>query len=405
MTAEARAEPRSGPVVLAIVGAGHFLSHYYNICLPVLFPLLHKEFGASYASLGFLVTLFYAASGLGQVPLGFLVDRFGAVVVLVTGLTIEGGAVVLMGISPGYAALMALAFLAGVGNAVFHPADYAILSEKIREHWVGRAFSIHTFAGHLGSATGPVVIGLLLLVVSWRTTLIISGVAAVVVLAAAFVCWGDLQTRRSHTRTETAASEQSGRNSWSLLLTPPLLLMFLFFIATSLTSSGVQSFSVAAFHISQGITTTTAGSILSAYLFASALGVLGGGLIADHIERHDLIAVIVFTATAILMLLLGSIRLPIAMIAIIYTLIGLGQGAVRPARDMMVRAATPPGGIGKAFGFVSSGIATGGALAPVLFGWLVDLGDATWVFYSIGVFMLIGIASVTFTHRLTPQAA
>ena len=382
--------------VLGLIGAGHFLSHYYHICLPVLFPLLHNELGVSYIALGLILTIFNLASGAAQVPIGFLVDRLGAVTVLAGGLALEGGAILLMGLSADYALLLALAIVAGIGHAVFHPADYAILAAKVEGNWVGRAFSLHTFAGHLGTAAGPATIGLLLLFFDWRQTLMLSGGAAVILLIWIFSMWGTLHTGeiapKKSAEAKSAASPQ--QDGWALLLSTPMILMFCFYIATSFTSSGVQSFSVTAFSTVQGMSTPMAGSILSAYLFASAFGVLGGGVLADYTKRHDLIAIGAFAMTAVVMLLLGATILPVALIAVLYTVIGFVQGAVRPARDMMTRAATPPGGMGKAFGFVSTGISLGSALAPILFGWLVDSGNPRWVFFAISLFMVVGILTV-----------
>ena len=145
--------------------------------------------------------------------------------------------------------------------------------------------------------------------------------------------------------------------------------------------------------------TVVASSILSAYLFASAVGVLAGGILADYTKRHDRVAVLAFAVTAVVMVLLGVKSVSVALIAVLYTAIGFVQGIVRPARDMMLRAATPPGGMGKAFGFVSTAISIGGALAPILFGWLVDRGHPEWVFFAISLFMIVGIVSVIASRR------
>ena len=133
---------------------------------------------------------------------------------------------------------------------------------------------------------------------------------------------------------------------------------------------------------------------MTGYLFASSIGVLAGGVLADWTRHHDRVAIIAFTATGLVMILLGSILVSLVLVIVLFAAIGFAQGLVRPARDMMVRAAAPDGGMGKAFGFVTTGIAVGGAVAPVLFGWMIDLGRAEWVFYLIAVFMVLGVFSV-----------
>ncbi|MFQ6016967.1 MAG: MFS transporter [Kiloniellaceae bacterium] len=392
--------------VLAPVCAGHFLSHLYILCLPPLFPLLHAELGVSFAALGLILTVFNAASGGAQIPIGFLVDRFGGPAVVVGGLALEAGAVLFMGLAPEYAALITLAVVAGIGHSVFHPADYAILSSTIDPGRIGKAFSLHTFAGHLGSAAAPATVILMAAVVGWRHALVTIGAVGLlvmlVILSQRDRLFGTARAAGKSVRRPGGASVKDGL---VLLLSAPMLLMFLFFLSTSLTSSGVQSFSVAAISTVHGAPLAAAGTALTGYLFASSIGVLAGGFLADRTRRHDRMAIIVFGATGLVMVALGTTALPTLLVITLFTLIGFAQGLVRPARDMLVRAAAPAGGMGRAFGFVSTGIAVGGSLAPILFGWLVDAGRADWVFYLIAAFMVLGITSVALSRRAISRAA
>ena len=78
------------------VCAGHFFSHLYNTAIPILFPLLHSELGIGFAALGLVVTVFNLSTGAAQLPIGFLIDRIGAVNLLMAGLVVEAGAIFLM---------------------------------------------------------------------------------------------------------------------------------------------------------------------------------------------------------------------------------------------------------------------------------------------------------------------
>src|SRR5262249_61307955 len=118
---------RQDVAVAACVGTAHFFSHFFQLSLAPLFPLVRAELGIGYAALGLVLTIFYGASGLAQTPAGFLVDRFGARRVLLAGLSLQATAVALFGLAPSYWALLPLAALAGLGNSVFHPAASAIL--------------------------------------------------------------------------------------------------------------------------------------------------------------------------------------------------------------------------------------------------------------------------------------
>ncbi len=394
--------------VFSPISAGHFMSHMYHTCLPSLFPLLHTELGISFAALGFIMTVFNLTTGAALLPIGYLIDRFGAVSLLIGGLVLEASAILFMGFSIEYAALLGLALVAGLGHAVFHPADYSILSAHIEENSIGRAFSIHTFSGHLGNAAAPALFGLLLLIFDWRQTLVIAGFIGFPVMAWLAIVSPRLSTRSSRTsgpRDTELIKENTVPTGFSSLFTKPMILLFLFFIVTAFTSNGIRAFSVSVFGFTQGLSTSSAAGLLSSYLFASALGVLAGGMIVDRIKRHDLMAAAGFSVAAIVMVMFSAVPMPVVVIGVLFTLVGGIQGAIRPARDMMVRAATPPGGMGKAFGFVSTGISIGGAAAPVLFGWLVDQGNPEWVFYSIAIFMGFGIISIMGSQRASSRVA
>jgi MFS family permease len=390
---------------LAPICAAHFLSHVYILCLPPLFPLLHAELGVSFAALGLLLTLFNVAAGVAQLPVGVLVDRFGGTVLVLSGLALEAGAILFMGLAPEYVFLATLAVVAGIGHSVFHPADYAILSAAIDRRRLGKAFSLHTFSGHLGSAAAPASLIFLAAMIGWRQALMAVSAVGLLVMVTILAGRDRLQpAEHSVLEAKTGSGSGSGKDGLALLLSTPMLLLFLFFVATSMTSSGVQSFSIAALTESQALPLAGAGAALTGYLFASSIGVLAGGVLADRNRRHDLVALTVFGLTAVVMVTLGLVAVPMVAVIGLFAGIGFAQGLVRPARDMMVRAATPEGGMGKAFGFLSTGISVGGALAPVLFGWLIDLGRAEGVFYLIAGFMGLGMIAVAAGCRQSGEA-
>src|SRR5689334_1356188 len=103
MARAAEASGRQDASVMALVGSAHFASHLLQLVLPPLFPILHLFFGVSFLELGFVVTLFYVTSGLGQATAGVLVDRFGAHRLLVCGLATQASAIIAMGFVNDYA--------------------------------------------------------------------------------------------------------------------------------------------------------------------------------------------------------------------------------------------------------------------------------------------------------------
>jgi MFS family permease len=384
--------------ILGLIGAGHFMSHFYFLALPPLFPFLSRAFDVGYTELGLMMTALYSASGLAQVPVGFLVDRVGARIVLTAGLVVMALGFGLIGLAPGYWAMVALVMFAGLGHSVFHPADYAILNASINPARMGRAFSIHTFAGHLGSAAAPVAMILLTALVSWRAALVLAGLVGLVVVAVLSTQWQslheDVLPKKGKEGGRAAEPGVGTSGALALLFSRPMVLFFLFFATLSMTSTGMQAFSVSALVTLHDMPLATASAGLTAYLFCTAAGILVGGAISDRTARHDLVAAAVFVMSIVFALVLATIDLELVALVALMVVMGLGQGIIRPARDMMLRAAAPKGSVGKAFGFVSAGIAAGSAIAPIPFGLLLDAGRPQWVFYLIAIFMLVALVTV-----------
>jgi len=400
MKAEPAAPGRPAPSeakLLTLIGSGHFFSHFYLIVLPPLFPLLKAELGVGYAALGLLLSLPNLATMLLQTPVGFLVDRFGARWPLVIGLVVMGGAVAGAGIAPGYGGLMALMVLVGVGNSVFHPADYAILAARIQSGRLGRAFSIHTFSGHLGWAVAPAIIVSLTALWNWQAALVITGLCGVAVALVLLGQGKDLDVPRHADAAPEAAPESgrtpAGRAGFGLLFSAPMLLFFLYMVMAAVASGGLNGFTVTALVTLHGADLVTANAALTALLSASAVGVLLGGLIADRTRRHDLIMIAGFCLAAAVLVLIGLLPLPLLAVVAAMGVVGLAQGAIRPSRDMMVRNIAPAGAVGTVFGFVTTGMNVGAALAPVFFGWLVDEGFVAWVFILAALAMLLALAA------------
>ena len=392
---------RQDAKVLGLISTGHFMSHFYFLTLPPLFPFLKDAFDVSYTELGVMMALMAGATAVSQVPVGFLVDRLGARSVLTIGLIVIALGFGLVGLAPSFGAVLVLVTLASVGNSVFHPADYAILNSSITPARMGRAFSVHTFAGHLGSAAAPATMILLAATMGWRAALIATGIFGLLVVAALATQWNSLHDdavppKKAKDETTPADTRTS---SLKLLFSKPILLFFLFFGTLSFTSTGIQAFSVSALVTLHDMPVATASAALTAFLLCSAGGILLGGEISDRTRRHELIAAVAFIVTAVLCVVIAWVNLPFLALVAAMVAMGLGQGIVRPVRDMLLRAAAPSGSVGRVFGFVSAGIAVGSAIAPIPFGWLIDTGRPEWVFYLIAIFMVIALFTI-----LTPKA-
>ena len=395
--------PTSAKVV-GLVSTAHFMSHFYLLLLPPLFPILVEVYGVGFTELGLAFSAMSLIGGLAQAPVGFVVDRVGARGLLIAAVALEGTAFALIGVFPFYGAMIALLVVAGLANSVYHPADYAILTASVNPRRMGRAFSIHTTAGFLGDAMAPVLIVFLLTFTGWRTALVTCGLAGAAVAIALLL---NSNVLRDALDESTAAAHGGGttvgklvgptRTGMALLFTAPILMGLLFYVGISTYGRGVNSFGPSVLHAAYDAPLAIASTLIACYLFASPVGVLVGGHIADRIQRHDAFAAICFVTVGSTICLIAATHLPFLMIGALFALAGFFSGMVAPSRDMLIRSLTPPGQVGKVFGFVSSGFSVGGVLAPPLFGMLLDNADPRSVFWLAGIMAFATTATVLLT--------
>jgi MFS transporter, FSR family, fosmidomycin resistance protein len=365
--------------LIGLVAGAHFMSHFFQLSLPPLFPLLKEALGVPYLALGVLLTVFYTASGVGQALAGFVVDRVGARPVLLSGLCLLASAIALAGLAPGYAALVPILALAGVGNSVFHPADYSILNARVSPRWLGRAYSAHSVAGNLGWVAAPAVVIPLSALIGWRGALATVGIGGLVVAAL-------LATRRElgSATAEAPAAASARVFTWSreasVLLAPPIVMAFAYFTLLSGALSAVQTFSVSTLVSLFGAPLGVASHALTAFLLGNCAGILVGGVLADRVTRHHLVAGGGLWAAAASVLLLASGTPTLPWLAPVMAAAGFAMGITQPSRDTLVRSVTPRGASGKVFGFVYSGLDAGSLLLPPLYGWLIDRSEPRGVF-------------------------
>jgi MFS family permease len=382
---------------LAAISVAHWVSHFHMFVLPMLFPFLKEQLGVGYIELGFALTVFGLVSGLTQAPIGYLADHIGARKLLLIGLSVGGLALIMLGLHLSYASLIACAALLGLANSVYHPCDYAILSAHMDVRRMGRAFSIHTFAGFLGGAVAPAIIAALVAWVGGLGALIVAGaVGPVVALALIVVGIPDASSADRKKDGEAAAPKQS-------VITPAIIMLTFFFMLLGLSNAGIGNFGVVALMSGYGVSFPAANIALTAFLGASAAGVLAGGYLADRTARHGQVAAACFGINAVIMLVIATIGLPSAILTSAMGVAGFLGGVIAPSRDMLVRNAAPSGAAGRAFGIVSTGFNFSGILSPLLFGWIMDQNMPHWVFGASVVFMVMTVLLALVTDR-KPQA-
>ncbi|WP_151638358.1 MFS transporter [Noviherbaspirillum aerium] len=396
---------RQDAQVIGLEGLAHGVSHFFHLILAPLFPWIKDAFGLSYAELGLLMTAFFVVSGAGQAASGFVVDRVGARSVLFFGVACLGVSALVLASSPNYAVLMLGSMLAGLGNSVFHPACFTLLNQRVSPARLGHAFSVHGVTGNLGWAAAPVILVPLAGLFGWRMALLAAAGIAFAVLALLFIFRETLATeqdtqnmlnkqdaRSSGKRAASAgASASNHSHALAFMRIPAIWMCFAFFLITALAIGGVQSFSASSLRELYGVSLAMATAAYTAYMLASAAGMIWGGFLATKTTRHERTIAMGFAASGLFAFLIASgIVSPLASV-VLMAAVGFGSGIAGPSRDLLIRAAAPKNATGRVYGVVYSGIDIGLAVSPLLFGALMDGSHPAWVFIGIGVFQCMAL--------------
>jgi MFS family permease len=397
LAAPQQAKSDTAQRTLVLISIAHWVSHFHLLVLPMLFPFLKAQLDVDYIELGFALTVSAVVSSLTQAPMGYLADHIGARKVLLIGLAVGGFALIMLGVHLSYSWLIASAVLLGLANSVYHPADYAILAAHMDEARMGRAFSIHTFAGFLGGAVAPAIVAALVTVTGGLGALIVAG--AVGPLVALVLIAGGVPDASAADRKVDGVHPPKQN-----IITPALIVLTIFFMLLSLSNAGIGNFGVVALMGGYGASFSSANIALTAFLGFSAVGVLAGGFLADRTRRHGQVAAACFAVNAVIVFAITALDLSSPLLIAAMAMAGFLGGVIAPSRDMLVRDAAPPGAAGRAFGIVSTGFNLGGIVSPLLFGWIMDQGAPHWVFGASVVFMVLTVLLALVTER-SPQGS
>ena len=379
--------------VIAVVAAAHAASHFFQLALAPLFPLISVSLGVSYSMLGVVVMVFYAASAVLQPLAGFVVDRVGGRAVLAAGVALMALGVGVMSLADGPVLLAAGALAMGVGNSVFHPADFAILNGRVSQPRLAYAFSFHGVAGQLGFAAAPVLTAAVASAYGWRAALVAAAAVGAAVLALVLANSRLLYVARLQQRRQPMVHDAR------VLVSAPVLICFAFFAIWGASYVGLANFGITAMQLQFGLSTALASAALSAYMLGNAGGMLVGGVVAARLPRRDLIALCGVLVAALCVLPVAAGAVPAVALPLVLGMTGFFAGLTYPSRDLIVREATPPGATGRVYGFVYSGLDVGSLAMPVLYGMLIDGGLPQGVFYVIFACMLLAAATVLQLRR------
>jgi MFS family permease len=377
--------------VIGLVSVAHGTSHFYHLILAPLFPWLKVEFGLSYAELGFLMTMFFIVSTIMQAAAGFWVDHSGPLKVLFFGVAMLAISAIVLSFSSGYWSLLFGACLAGLGNGVFHPADYTLINRRVSPERVAHAYSMHGVSGALGWAASPAVLVAVTTFAGWRQALLVASAIAFVMLAVLYWRRDVLMGSREQRDLEETARKNSPTLSFDYLKLPMVWMCWGFFFLSALALSGVQSFAPTAMQLLYDLPIALTTTAYSSYMLASAGGMFLGGFIATRARFPERVIAIGFILGSSISVLIAMTVVSGSTMMSLFTVMGFCVGIAGPSRDLMIRSATPKEASGRVFGTVYSGLDSGLAIGPLMFGLLMDWKMVPGVFILIATFLMMAL--------------
>ncbi len=356
------------------------------------------DFGFGYTEAGFLMTVFFAVSGVGQAFAGIVVDRHGARRVLMAGVGLLAASGLALSVADNYPMLLLAVALAGIGNSVFHPADFSLLNRKVSPTRLGHAFSVHGLAGNLGWALGATISGMALAWAGWRS----AGFAAALVALVSVAALRLARPLLDDDAAKVGAGGTAKRTTFGFLGAPVIWLSFMFFLLITAAFGGLQSFSVPVLGGLYGLTAAAGVAALTGYLLGSAAGMVAGGFVAARVHAHDRTVGAALVGAAVFASVLASGLPPAWSVIPLMVGVGVGVGLAGPSRDLLVRRVATEslaGGnaspaFGRVYGFVYSGLDVGLALGPLAFGMLLDAGGRNGVLPGVALLQILAVLTV-----------
>lgn len=396
---------RSDAQLIGLVGLAHAISHFSQLILAPLFPWLKDAFNVSYTELGAVLTVFFVVSCIVQAASGFIVDKLGPRPVLFVGLGALGLAAFGYAMAQSYWMLLLCAVVGGIGNGVFHPVDYTLFNRKVAPTRLGHAYSVHGITGSLGWALAPAFVVPIAIAFSWRVALASAGVLAIVVLLVLWIYRSVLSLDVAAVHKATGQGEPAPvGGEFDFLRIPAVWMCFGFFFFYAAVISVVQTFApVAAGHL-HAVPVALVAVCLTVYMVASAAGMVVGGFLASDPSRCERIVGAGFGIAAALALVLAFAQFPPILVPVLFGAMGFVSGVAGPSRDLLVKRSTPPNATGRVYGVVYAGLDIGQALAPLVFGRLMDHGQYTSVIVGLALVQGVLIASAFNVTRVRRTA-
>ncbi|MXV60506.1 MFS transporter [Natronorubrum sp. JWXQ-INN-674] len=392
--------------------AGHGLVHTYEMSIPILMTIWLLEFSVTAAVLGLVVTIGYGLFGVGALPGGLLVDRYGSRLLIVGCLLGMGLSFLVLALSPGIGGVALALAVWGIAASVYHPAGLALISNGVRDDVRGTAFAYHGMAGNGGIAFGPLATALLLLAFEWRLVVAVLAVPALLAAVAGLVTEFD---ETAAVQVTDGGRDESSVDSLSAFVTSTrqvftlgFALVFVVVMFNGLYYRGVLTFLpellddflvafVGEFRLELfGPESPVAEEFdLAQYVYVGLLtiGIGGqyfGGKLTDRIAPERGLVGMLLTLSAIALVFVPAAEASLATLFAASVALGFALFAMQPLTQATIAKYSPPDARGLSFGYTYLGIFGIGALGATVTGLVLTHASVVAVFAVLAVFAAIG---------------
>ena len=349
---------------MSVASGAHALHDGYTDLIYVLLPVWQAEFGLSYAAIGMLRGLFAGTMASLQIPASHLSGRYGAAAILAGGTALTGLGYCLAGLSGGFATLLIALLIGGIGASTQHPIASALVARAFSGARSLKALGGYNFAGDIGKMTVPALAAAMMVLMPWRSSVIILGAAGfaaailILMLTPRFGAVANAET--SERDTTTMAPARVGGTAFPMLLSIGVIdsatrMGFLTFLPFILTAKGA------------GL--PTVGLALTLVFAGGAVGKLVCAFIG---ARIGIINTVFVTEIMTLVLILAILPLPLEAAMLILPVLGIALNGTSSVLYGSVPALVGPDRRERAFGIFYTGTIGAGAVAPILYGLIVD---------------------------------
>ncbi|WP_336022548.1 MFS transporter [Halobellus salinisoli] len=386
--------------VVALVSGSHFVNHAYIVMVAPLVTVLAARFDVSIAAIGLAIGVQNVVILALQLPMGYVSDAYSRTLVLGISLVVGTAGAALTALSTSYAWLLVAQVILGIGVAGHHPAHYPLLAAVSSAENRGRAYSTHAFGGAVGlAAPFAAVAATTALGLSWRVAL-----GVVTVLGGAYTAYCLLSFRsidddvtkpglaeRPDERPTVASVPGRMRALFrTLTASPGILGLTLLAFLTSTAAWTIRTYTPNLLAAGYGLPDGTASALTSAMLVVGAGLILLGGTLTDRAGAGPVV-IVGYALLTVVAALLSTLVLPTLALGVVLLFSG-SISLSRPARSTLADLLSARADLGKNFALVTIGISLGGAIAPPLFGYLIETAGLARSFGAVAALGALSLA-------------